>query len=227
MLSVFVKLLPRIPVTLMLTGFSFALGFVFAAGIAFLKLRGNLPLRILAGAFITIIRCTPPVILFFLVFFGLPVLLSVFGVAVKSTDSNLSAVIAMTLMASGIMAEMLRAAFLSVDGGQYEAAVSVGLTPCAALLSVVFPQAFFIALPNLGNMIIALLHESSLAYLIGAIDVVGRAAILTSNSYGLKAASIYTVVTLIYWGLTVLLSWIVDVLVLRTGRANTLVTAGS
>jgi L-cystine transport system permease protein len=133
----------------------------------------------------------------------------------------------MTLMASGTMAEMLRAAFLAVDMGQYEAAVSVGLKPHMALLSVVFPQAFFIALPNLGNMIIALLHESSLAYLIGTIDVVGRATILTANSYGLRAVSIYTVVMLIYWGLTVILSRVVDVLVSRAERAYTLATEGS
>jgi L-cystine transport system permease protein len=225
--EVFGKLLPYVPVTLLLTAASFAQGLVLALFVTAMKLSKLRILRALATAYITAIRCTPSVIIFFLAFFGLPILLSSLGIRVGKTSSVACSIFALTLMGGGIMAEMLRAAYLSVDKFQFEGAVSVGLTPFQALRTVVLPQAVFIALPNLGNMVVALLQESSLAYLIGTIDVIGRATIVSATGYGINAVSIYLVVTLIYWGIAVALGRIIELLLVWLGRSRPLVTSAA
>jgi L-cystine transport system permease protein len=225
MATVFLRLLPTVPLTLFFVVISFVLGFFFAMLLAAMKLSRFFPLRLLATAYITFIRCAPSVVILFLAFFGLPLALSAVGIHVEEAGSNVFTIFTLTLIASGIMAEMIRAAYLAVSPGQYEAAVSVGLAPFQALIKVVAPQALYIALPNFGNMAVALLHESSLAYLIGTIDIIGRANIMSMSAYGAKSVSIYLVVAMIYWLLSTLIGNGVDLMVSRYGRAFDAVAA--
>jgi L-cystine transport system permease protein len=223
--TVFLRLLPTVPLTLLLVALSFVIGFFFAILIAWMKLSKVWLFSLIANAYITFIRCTPPVIILFLSFFGLSLALAAIGIHVGETNSGAYAVFTLTLLAAGTMAEMMRAAYQAVNPGQYAAAVSVGLTPFQAFLKVVAPQALRIALPNFGNMLTALLHESSLAYLIGVIDVLGRANILSMSTFGSKSVVIYFAVTLIYWALSSIIGKGIDLLVARYDRAFDHVTA--
>jgi polar amino acid transport system permease protein len=58
-----------------------------------------------------------------------------------------------------------------VPKGQTEAARSLGLSPTQTFLHIVFPQSFKIALPPLVNNVVALLKDSSLAYVIGVVEL--------------------------------------------------------
>ncbi|RKJ40645.1 ABC transporter permease subunit, partial [Butyricicoccus sp. 1XD8-22] len=101
------------------------------------------------------------------------------------------------------MAEVIRSAYLAVDKGQYEAAVSVGLTPFQAMRRIIFPQAVVIALPNFGNGLISVLQEGALAYTIGFIDIVGKANLIIANNYNTHALEIYIALAVFYWVLSI------------------------
>ena len=73
------------------------------------------------------------------------------------------------------------------------------------MVRIVIPQAFVIAIPNLGNSLIALLKEGSLAYTIGLIDMMGSGNLIISRNYGAYALETYIALAIIYWGLTLLI----------------------
>ena len=100
----------------------------------------------------------------------------------------------------------MRAAYLSVDHGQYEAAVSIGLSSFTALRRIVLPQAAVVALPNFGNSVLNLMKEGSLAYTIGLIDLLGEGNLIISRQYGGSALEVYIAVGIIYLGLAFLIT---------------------
>ncbi len=66
------------------------------------------------------------------------------------------------------------------------------LTPAQAIRLIILPQVVYVALPNFGNMLVALIQESSLAYLIGVVDVMGlRQKIIDNMSYGAHIIEVY------------------------------------
>jgi L-cystine transport system permease protein len=94
---------------------------------------------------------------------------------------------------------------LSVDKGQYEAAVCVGLSPFDAFRRIVFPQFFYVMIPNVGNSIIALTKEGALAFTIGFIDITGKAQLIVSNAFGAYSREIYLGLALMYLLITLAL----------------------
>jgi polar amino acid transport system permease protein len=73
------------------------------------------------------------------------------------------------------VSELVRAGLLSVDRGQLEASLSIGMTPLHALRRIVLPQAMRVIIPPLGNEFIGLLKLSSLASIIGFTDLLHNA----------------------------------------------------
>ena len=69
------------------------------------------------------------------------------------------------------MTETVRAAILSVDQGQVEAAYAVGMTGSQAMRRIVLPQAAMVAVPNIGNSLIGLFKDTSLVVIIGIFDL--------------------------------------------------------
>ena len=103
------------------------------------------------------------------------------------------------------MSEVIRSAYESVDKGQFEAAVSVGLSPFQAYRRIVFPQAFVVAIPNFGNSLLELIKEGSLAYTIGLIDVMGKANLIIASNYNAHALEIYLALSIIYWIISIVI----------------------
>jgi L-cystine transport system permease protein len=182
--------------------FSLALGSLLAAG----KLQKNIFIRVLAEGYTTIMRCTPSVVLLFVVYYGLPVLVySIFGTDINGIHKGVFVVIALILLNAAPLSEIMRSAYLSIDKGQYEAAVCIGLTPFDAFRRIVFPQFFYVMIPNIGNSIIALTKEGTLAFTIGFIDVTGRAQLIVSNAFGAHSREIYLGLAIIYLVITLAL----------------------
>uniref|UniRef100_UPI0025CE7F2D amino acid ABC transporter permease n=1 Tax=uncultured Phascolarctobacterium sp. TaxID=512296 RepID=UPI0025CE7F2D len=157
--------------------------------------------------YIYMLRCTPSIVLLFIVFYGLPkFLLEVFDYDINDLSRAVFVIITFTLLFAASISEVMRAAYLAVDKGQYEAAVSAGLSPLLALRRIVLPQAAVIALPNFGNSLLSLLKEGSLAYTIGLIDLLGAGQMIVARAYGASALEVYIAVGLIYWLLSLLLA---------------------
>lgn len=217
-LEVIAKLFPFVGITLLLAASAMALGLIFGCILAAMKMSGNKALYSLASIYTTFIRCTPVLVLLFLSYYGLPLVVGLIGFDISNGSKIGFSIAALTMYSSATLSEIIRPAFVSISRGQYEAAVMSGLTNFQALRIILAPQVFFIALPNFGNMLIALVQESALAYMIGVIDVMGQAKVINSMSYGVRIIEIYVAVSLIYWALSLAVGRSVDAATGRMGK---------
>lgn len=166
-----------------------------------------------ANFYIHILRCTPSIVLLFIVFYGIPkFVLVVFGININFWPKIIFVIIALSLLYSAELAEIIRSALISVGREQYEAGLSVGLSPFKSLFRIVIPQAFVVAIPNFGNSLIALLKEGSLAYTIGLIDVMGSGNLIIARNYGAYALETYIALAIIYWSLTLIIENVFKIL---------------
>ena len=200
-------LLPYLWITLFVATLSVVFGSILGLFLAIGKLSNNKVLQFLANGYTTIIRCTPSIVLLFLVYYGIPAFFeNVLFIDIQSIHTGVFVVIIFTLQFGSMMSEVIRSSYEAIDKGQYEAAVSVGLTPFQAYARIIFPQAFVISLPNIGNGLIAVLQEGALAYTIGFIDVVGKANLIIANNYGTHTLEIFLALAIIYW----ILSFVIE-----------------
>lgn len=198
-------LLPYLAVTLVVGVTSILTGSILGMLLAWAKLSGHKVIRALADGYTYIIRCTPSIVLLFIVFYGLPKFMEAeFGIDMDNLSRAIFVIITFTLLFGAYVSEVFRSAYETVDRGQYEAAVTIGLSPEQAFFRVMLPQAAVIALPNFGNSVINLMKESALAYTIGLIDLLGRTNLIISKNYGAYGVELYVACLLIYWALSFL-----------------------
>ena len=197
------KLVPYLDVTFLVLILTLFFGTILGFVLAVWKLGKNLILRKLAYAFTTAMRCTPSIVLLFLVYYGLPALASILAFDLNDLSKIFFVVTAFSLSFGNVMSEIIRSSYLAVERGQYEAAVSVGLTRFDAFRRIILPQASVVALPNIINSILTLLKEGSLAYTIGLIDVMGKANLLIAMNYEAHALETLLALSFIYWSISI------------------------
>ena len=199
-------LLPYLTVTLVVGVTSILTGSILGMLLAWAKLSGHKVIRALADGYTYIIRCTPSIVLLFIVFYGLPKFMEAeFGIDLDDLSRAVFVIITFTLLFGAYVSEVFRSAYETVDKGQYEAAVTIGLSPKQAFFRVMLPQAAVIALPTFGNSVINLMKESALAYTIGLIDLLGRTNLIIAKNYGAYGIELYVACLLIYWGLSLVI----------------------
>lgn len=200
-----VQILPYMGTTFLIMILSLSLGLVLATLTAAANLGKNKVLRATARGYITLMRCVPPIVLLFVVYYGSPYLAyGLFKADINNWSSLYFAVFSLSLLYGANLAEMMRSAYLSVDKGQREAAVSIGLSSFQAFYRIVFPQALVTALPVLGNTVVSLLKDGALAYTIGVVDITGQASYLISMNLGNYVLETYLALALIYWVLSLI-----------------------
>ena len=199
------KLVPYLDVTFLVLILTLFFGTILGFVLAVWKLGKNLILRKLAYAFTTAMRCTPSIVLLFLVYYGLPALASILAFDLNDLSKIFFVVTAFSLSFGNVMSEIIRTSYLAVEKGQYEAAVSVGLTRFDAFRRIILPQAAVVALPNIINSILTLLKEGSLAYTIGLIDVMGKANLLIAMNYEAHALETLLALSFIYWSISIII----------------------
>ena len=199
------KLVPYLDITFLVLILTLFFGTILGFVLAVWKLGKNLILRKLAYAFTTAMRCTPSIVLLFLVYYGLPALASILAFDLNDLSKIFFVVTAFSLSFGNVMSEIIRSSYLAVERGQYEAAVSVGLTRFDAFRRIILPQASVVALPNIINSILTLLKEGSLAYTIGLIDVMGKANLLIAMNYEAHALETLLALSFIYWSISIII----------------------
>jgi polar amino acid transport system permease protein len=170
----------------------------FAVGLA--RLSRIRLLRFLAGIYVEVIRGTSALVQLFYLFYILPVMgisLDPFSTAVIGVGANISA----------YGSEIVRAAVLNVDRGQWEAAVALDMPRLMALRRIILPQALLVMLPSFGNLLIDLLKLTSLVSLITLTDLTfaGTALITTTGRPG----QVWGLVLVLYFLLATPISWLV------------------
>lgn len=189
--------------TLVMTIGAVLLGVIIGLMIAAIKVAPgkSLPikvLRMLADAYLTVIRGTPATVQLMIIYF---VILAPF----KSLDKVTVAIVAFGINSGAYVAEIIRAGIMAVDRGQMEAGRSLGLNYYTTMRYIILPQAFKNILPALGNEIITLLKETSVAGFIGTMDLTKAADIIKSQTY--EALTPLLLVAAIYLVIVMLMTW--------------------
>ena len=186
-------------VTIPLTLISFACGLTIAIVTAIARLSGVKILRLIFGAYVWIFRGTPLLVQLFIVFYGLPAV----GVTLETWTA---AVIAFSLNVGAYASESVRASILSVPRGQWEAAMSLGMTQAQILRRIIAPQAVRISLPPLSNTFIGLVKDTSLAASITMVDMFMVAQRIAARTF--EPLLLYVLAALIYLAVCTALTWL-------------------
>lgn len=155
-------------------------------------------LRWFGGAYVTLVRSTPLVVVFAFFQFAAPMLGIRFGwakVTIGPFDFSQffgAAVVSLTLYTSCFVCEALRSGVNSVPLGQAEAARAIGLTFGGTMTQVILPQAFRASVPPVASAMIALIKNTSVAFIFGVGEAVAQMRILTNN-YGSERTNIFLV----------------------------------
>ncbi|MET3558155.1 L-cystine transport system permease protein [Streptococcus rupicaprae] len=201
------QLLPFIPVTLLLIGLTFVIGSLLGGALTWIQLSNEVGVRKIAEGYIFILRCTPPIVLLFLVFYGIPEFLKWWiGLDINNWPRSVFVVITLILLFAAMISEVFKSAYLALPKGQEEAGLSIGLTPFQTFSRILLPQIIKLALPNMTTALLNLMKDAALAYTIGMVDIMGAANLIVGRNLGNYSLETYTAVAIIYWGLSLLFS---------------------
>lgn len=187
-------------VTVLLSVFTVIIGFCIALVLALMRMSNVRPLRFLgidkeghlresgflalvsrfnpldfiATAYVEILRSTPVLVQIFIIYYGvfsmieLPSFL-MFGFI--KFDRFFPGVVALGMNSGAYLCEIIRSGIQSIDGGQTEAARSLGLSQVQNLRYIVLPQALKNTLPAIANEFVVIIKESAITYTIGVQDL--------------------------------------------------------
>ena len=184
-------------VTLPLTVLSFALALVIALAVALIQYAHVRVLRQICRFYIWIVRGTPLLVQLYIVFYGLPSV----GLVMEAFPA---AVLVLGFNEGAYLAETMRGSLEAVSLGQVEAGYCVGLNYLQIMWHVVLPQAFRMAFPTLGNTLIAMLKETSMAATITVMEMFRQAQVINGRVY--ESLGLYLEVALIYLAFCTILS---------------------
>lgn len=180
-------------VSLQITLIATIIGCSLGTILAFLESAPSKPVRAFVLMYVALFRGTPMLVQILCVFYVLPQL----GIFIPAFWA---ASVAIGLNSAAYISQSIRSGINAVPIGQIEAAKTLGLSYRATQIHIVLPQAFRVALPALGNELITLIKDSSLASVIGVMELSKEASIIRSRTY--DAFSILLAVSLIYLLLT-------------------------
>jgi len=207
--SIIAQLLPKLPITLLMTVVSAIIGLGLGFLIAVVKIRNTPVLTQICSVFVSFMRGTPQLVQLFLSFYGFPILVEWLaqhmGVIanVNAIPALVYVFIAFGLNEAAYTSETFRAALLSVNKNEIEAARSIGLTNVQTMMRIILPSALIVALPNLVNSFISLLKATSLAFTVTIIDIMGQTRIIAGAN--LRFFEAYIAVALVYWTMCLLI----------------------
>ncbi len=182
---------------------SILLGSVLGLIVGFGRMSRHAYLRFPAACYINFFRGTPLLVQILLVHFGVVPLL------IDRTDVLVAAILSLTLNSAGYSAEIFRAGIQSVEKGQTEAALSLGMNRRQTMRYIILPQAIKRMIPAFGNEFIVLIKDSSLLTIIAAKELMYYANLMRGQYLRiwepyLTAALIYLILT---YSLSKLLGW--------------------
>jgi len=151
-------------VTLLLTAFSILLGTALGVVLATGRSYASRPIAFLILIYEKVLRGIPLLVLFFLIYFGLPQI----GI---NMDPFTAAVVGLGLRSSAYQAQIYRGAINSIPEGQIHAAFSLGMSKLKAIRHVIIPQMLRLSIPGWSNEFTILLKDTSLAFGIGVIEL--------------------------------------------------------
>ena len=165
--------------TVSLSAMTVLFGFMLALVLALMRMAKFKPLNWVAATYVEIFRATPLLVQLFIVYHVLLAGLDlptwkIFGFI--RFERFIPGVIALSLNSGAYLSEIIRSGIQSIDGGQTEAARSLGMTSWQNMQYIVLPQAIKNILPAIANEFVTIIKESSICYTIGVQEIMSAVA---------------------------------------------------
>ncbi|HTZ35544.1 MAG TPA: amino acid ABC transporter permease [Stellaceae bacterium] len=193
-------LLRGVVVTLELSLGALVIGSVVGILLGAMRSSRRRPLRLAALVYIEALRSTPFVILLFLMYYAMPLALNI------DIPPFPAAISALSLHCSAYMAEVVRSGIESVAKGQWEAAAALGLGYRRIMRFVVLPQALPVMIPPTIGVYISTIKESSLASIVGFVELLGQGMAIRESNAGRGTADVLVAVAFGYFAICYSLS---------------------
>ena len=161
------------------------------------------PLSLVAQFYISILRGTP-LMLEVMAFMFAPYY--IFGISMPTDWKYGACALGFILNYSAYFAEIYRSGLQSIPRGQYEAALVLGYSRSQTFFKIVLPQVIKRIMPAMGNEIITLVKDTSLAFVLGVAEMFSVAKALSASDDSMKA---YAHPSLIYWVFCLLIEFII------------------
>ena len=197
--TVWPQLLEAVPFTLYFIVMSSVVSLLAGILVALIRIPRLPVLYQLTEVWMSFVRSMPFVLLLFLSYFMLPLPLQTLGVDTNAIPKEVYVYVAMIIHYGPIIAEVIRPAYEAVPRGQTEAAIAFGLSAWHRVTRILLPQALPIMLPGMVNQLIEIIKDTSLMYMIGLMDLMGRANLLIHLRMGEGKLECYIAVAIIYW----------------------------
>lgn len=165
-------------ITISLTIFSLIIGSAFGIGLAMGRSYGKRPIAFCIYIYEKIFRGIPLLVLFFLIYFGLPQI----GL---NLDPFSSAVLGLGLRSAAYQAQIYRSSINSIPKGQMTSALSIGMSKVKALRYIIIPQVLRLSIPGWSNELTIVLKDTSIAFSIGVVELMRQGGYVYSLDYEL------------------------------------------
>ncbi|GED25394.1 cystine transporter permease [Brevibacillus agri] len=196
--------------TFELTIASVIAGSIIGLFVALLKVSKFKLGQIVANVYIMVIRGTPLIVQIFVLYFGF--------YKVIDLGQFWSAALALAIHSGAYIAEIFRGSIQSIDKGQMEAGLSLGMSTGQTMRRIILPQAMKRSIPPLGNQFILSLKESSLAAFIAMDELFSLARRLSAETF--DEMTYFLIVALYYLVIVMIFTYIVHVMEKRLAKGD-------
>ena len=204
--------------TLLISVFASLLGLVLGIIVALVKI--SYPKRkkalcvpnAICSAYVTIIRGTPVALQLFIMVFAV--------FAIRGFPVEITAILTFGINSGAYVSESIRAGILSIDKGQTEAGLSLGLTGGQTMRLIVIPQAIKNVIPTIGNELIALIKETSIVSMVGIIDLTFAAKIIGAGDKMADYLAPMLVAAIFYLAVVYILTFVIKYIEKRLRRGD-------
>ncbi len=201
-IDVIPTLVKGLKMTMLIAVIGILLGFVIGLLVGLARSGKNKILYRITGIYVAIIRGTPLMVQALYLYFAIPMMLNF------ELPAFHAGVIAIGLNSGAYISEIVRGAIQSIDIGQQEAGVCLGLSKFQITTSIILPQAIKIMLPSLCNQFIISVKDTSLLTVIGVAEMTHQATQAVSSTF--RTVEIYTALALMYFILNTILSFLLS-----------------
>jgi polar amino acid transport system permease protein len=164
-------------ITIELSALSLVMALLLGLFFGTMRASKYFALRAMACVYIEVLRGTPLLIIMMFVFYCIPILLA------KEISPFIAATLSLSFYGGAYAAEIVRAGIESIAKGQWEAARSTGLSGVKLMRFVILPQAFRVMIPPGVGLFVSLVKDSSLASIIGYVELTRASEIIRMNIY--------------------------------------------
>jgi len=180
-------LLTGTTLTLCVTAAALVVGAFFGTAVAYAKLSGNLPLKVLGNVYTTVFRGVPELLIIYLIYFGGSSAVTSIGQAMGfegflGLPSFIAGALAVGVISGAYQAEVYRGAFLTISKGELEAAAAIGMPRAMRFRRIIMPQVIRFSIPGLGNVWQLSLKDSALVSVTGLAELMRTTGVAAGST---------------------------------------------